>query len=138
MYCKPPFGGPAQVLKYLARYTHRVAIGNSRLVSLAEGRVTFGTRTTPTHSVEGDDARRRGVPASLGAARLAPRVREGPALRTAGESPPGGEADGVPSFAVGVGLWVAGVRRGPGRAAGSVSVVWGGVVGGRGAVRSVV
>jgi hypothetical protein len=41
VYSKPPFGGPAQVLKYLARYTHRVAIGNSRLVSLDEGRVTF-------------------------------------------------------------------------------------------------
>ena len=31
---KPPFGGPAQVLKYLARYTHRVALSNSRLVAL--------------------------------------------------------------------------------------------------------
>jgi hypothetical protein len=41
VYSKPPFGGPAQVLKYLARYTHRVAIGNSRLVALDGGRVTF-------------------------------------------------------------------------------------------------
>ncbi len=41
VYSKPPFGGPAQVLKYLARYTHRVAIGNSRLVGLDDGRVTF-------------------------------------------------------------------------------------------------
>ena len=41
VYSKPPFGGPAQVLKYLARYTHRVAIGNSRLVRLEAGRVTF-------------------------------------------------------------------------------------------------
>jgi len=41
VYSKPPFGGPQQVLKYLARYTHRVAIGNSRLVSLEDGRVTF-------------------------------------------------------------------------------------------------
>jgi Putative transposase/Transposase zinc-binding domain len=41
VYSQPPFGGPAVVLKYLARYTHRVAIGNSRLVSLAAGRVTF-------------------------------------------------------------------------------------------------
>jgi hypothetical protein len=42
VYAKPPFGGPAQVLKYLARYTHRVAIGNSRLVNLSDdGRVTF-------------------------------------------------------------------------------------------------
>jgi Putative transposase len=41
VYAKPPFGGPEQVLKYLARYTHRVAISNSRLLSLAEGRVAF-------------------------------------------------------------------------------------------------
>ena len=41
VYAKPPFGGPAQVLKYLARYTHRVAIANQRLVSVTDGRVTF-------------------------------------------------------------------------------------------------
>lgn len=41
VYAKPPFGGPEQVLKYLARYTHRVAISNHRLVKLEEGRVTF-------------------------------------------------------------------------------------------------
>jgi hypothetical protein len=41
VYAKPPFGGPAQVLKYLARYTHRVAITNRRLVALADGKVRF-------------------------------------------------------------------------------------------------
>jgi len=41
VYAKPPFGGPAQVLKYLARYTHRVAISNARLVDLGAGRVRF-------------------------------------------------------------------------------------------------
>ena len=41
VYAKRPFGGPAQVLKYLARYTHRVAISNSRLLEMDEGRVTF-------------------------------------------------------------------------------------------------
>lgn len=41
VYAKPPFGGPEQVLKYLARYTHRVALSNHRLVKLEEGRVTF-------------------------------------------------------------------------------------------------
>ena len=41
VYAKRPFGGPAQVLKYLASYTHRVAISNHRLVKLEEGRVTF-------------------------------------------------------------------------------------------------
>ena len=34
VHAKPPFGGPEQVLKYLARYTHRVAISNGRLLSL--------------------------------------------------------------------------------------------------------
>jgi hypothetical protein len=44
VYSKRPFGGPEQVLKYLARYTHRVAISNSRLESLEDGRVTFRTK----------------------------------------------------------------------------------------------
>lgn len=41
IYVKPPFGGPQQVLEYLGRYTHRVAISNQRLLSLAHGQVTF-------------------------------------------------------------------------------------------------
>ena len=41
VYAKPPFGGPVQVLKYLARYTHRVAISNSRLISLEGGEAAF-------------------------------------------------------------------------------------------------
>lgn len=41
VYAKPPFGGPEQVLKYLARYTHRVAISNHRLLEFKDGRVTF-------------------------------------------------------------------------------------------------
>jgi hypothetical protein len=41
VYAKTPFGGPEQVLKYLARYTHRVAISNRRLVSIQNGRITF-------------------------------------------------------------------------------------------------
>jgi len=41
VYAKPPFGGPEHVLQYLARYTHRVAISNHRLVTFADGKVTF-------------------------------------------------------------------------------------------------
>ena len=41
VHAKPPFGGPEQVLKYLARYTHRVAISNSRILSIECGKVTF-------------------------------------------------------------------------------------------------
>jgi hypothetical protein len=41
VYSKPPFGGPAQVLKYLARYTHRVAIDNRRILDVSMKGVTF-------------------------------------------------------------------------------------------------
>ena len=41
VYAKPPFSGPEAVLAYLARYTHRVAIANSRLIALNERGVTF-------------------------------------------------------------------------------------------------
>jgi hypothetical protein len=44
VYLKPPFGGPQFVLQYLGRYTHRVAISNHRLVSFADGQVTFRWR----------------------------------------------------------------------------------------------
>jgi hypothetical protein len=40
-YAKRPFAGPQQVLDYLGRYTHRVAISNNRIVSIDDGRVTF-------------------------------------------------------------------------------------------------
>jgi len=41
VYCKEPFAGPQQVLRYLARYTHRVAISNRRLVTADDGGVSF-------------------------------------------------------------------------------------------------
>lgn len=41
VYAKPPFGGPKQVLEYLGRYTHRVAISNNRLREFSDGAVTF-------------------------------------------------------------------------------------------------
>jgi hypothetical protein len=44
VYAKPPFGISDQVLRYLARYTHRVAIPNGRLVSIQDGRVYFKWR----------------------------------------------------------------------------------------------
>src|ERR1700693_3022962 len=44
IYSKPPFGGPQHVLQYLGRYTHRVAISNHRLISCADGKVTFRWR----------------------------------------------------------------------------------------------
>ena len=41
VYAKPPFGGPEHVLHYLARYTHRVAISNHRLLAVTESAVAF-------------------------------------------------------------------------------------------------
>ena len=44
VYSKPPFAGPEQVLRYLGRYTHRIAIGNERLCAHRKGKVTFSYR----------------------------------------------------------------------------------------------
>jgi hypothetical protein len=44
VYAKPPFGGPATVLDYLARDTHRVAISNHRITAVAHGQVSFTYR----------------------------------------------------------------------------------------------
>ena len=53
VYAKPPFGGVEQVFRYLGRYTHRVAISNSRLVSMDEGHVRFRYKdyATDAHKV---------------------------------------------------------------------------------------
>jgi hypothetical protein len=59
VYAKPPFGGPEQVLKYLARYTHRVALSEQRLVALQEGQVTF----TAKDYTAGGQVRRLTLPA---------------------------------------------------------------------------
>ena len=50
VYAKRPFGGPEYVLQYLGRYTHRVAISNHRLISFAEGKVTFRWRDSAHHN----------------------------------------------------------------------------------------
>ncbi len=50
VYAKPPFGGPEQVMAYLGRYTHRVAISNARIVDVADGQVTFRWRDYRHHN----------------------------------------------------------------------------------------
>jgi hypothetical protein len=50
VYAKPPFGGPEHVLHYLARYTHRVAISNHRLLSVDEHKVSFRWKDYAHHS----------------------------------------------------------------------------------------
>lgn len=52
VYCKRPFGGPEQVIRYLGQYTHRVAISNRRLLSLDARGVTFRTRDGNTATLE--------------------------------------------------------------------------------------
>jgi hypothetical protein len=65
VYAKRPFAGPAQVLTYLSRYTHRVAIANSRLIAMTEGKVTFRWRDythgsqTRTMTLEANEFLRR-------------------------------------------------------------------------------
>jgi Putative transposase/Transposase zinc-binding domain len=65
VYAKRPFAGPAQVLTYLSRYTHRIAIANSRLVAMANGSVTFRWRDyahqhqTRTMTLEANEFLRR-------------------------------------------------------------------------------
>jgi len=44
VYCKPPFGDASKTIQYLGRYTHRVAISNSRILALEDGKVTFRWR----------------------------------------------------------------------------------------------
>ena len=51
VYAKRPFAGPEAVLAYLSRYTHRVAISNSRLVALDERGVTFRWKDTGTRAI---------------------------------------------------------------------------------------
>ena len=52
VYCKAPFAGPKQVLRYLSRYTHRVAISNRRLVAADNAGVAFRWKDT---RVDGPD-----------------------------------------------------------------------------------
>jgi hypothetical protein len=65
VYAKRPFAGPAQVLTYLSRYTHRIAIANSRLLSTADGRISFRWRDyahgcqTRTMTLDADEFLRR-------------------------------------------------------------------------------
>jgi hypothetical protein len=51
-YAKRPFAGPEQVLEYLGRYTHRVAISNHRILSIANGKVTFTYRDPERKTVK--------------------------------------------------------------------------------------
>ena len=82
VYAKPAFGGPLQVLRYLGRYTHRVAISNHRLLAFDAERVSFpleGLRARK--QTRPNDAGGNGVSTPLLSARASQRLRPHPSLR---------------------------------------------------------
>ncbi len=91
VYAKPPFGGARQVLDYLGRYTHRVAISNHRLQTFDGDAVTFQWKdykhgaAIRTMTLAADEF-------TVAAARAARRLQAHPQLRPAGQSPPRNQA----------------------------------------------
>ena len=59
VFAKRPFGGPAQIVNYLGRYTHRVGISSSRLVSISDDKIVFRTRGEKTCSLTPEEFIRR-------------------------------------------------------------------------------
>ncbi|NQU73069.1 MAG: transposase, partial [Rhodospirillales bacterium] len=66
VYAKPPFGGPEAVLAYLSRYTHRVAIANSRLIAFDDNRVTFKWKDYRAQKANGGRARHKTMTLGVG------------------------------------------------------------------------
>ena len=102
VYAKRPFGGPEAVLAYLSRYTHRVAIANSRLVAFNDSGVTFkwkDYRAKQQRTGQADDTRRRRVHPPLPDPRAAQRVPPHPPLRPVRQWRPGREHRPRPSIA---------------------------------------
>ena len=88
VYAKPPFGGPEQVLAYLGRYTHRVAIANSRLDRHDRRRRQLPLEGLPPgRPPQGHDARAGRVHAAVPAARPARRLPSHPPLRLPRQRP---------------------------------------------------
>lgn len=59
VFAKKPFGGPAQIVNYLGRYTHRVAISSARMISITEDHIVFRTRGEKTCSLTPEEFIRR-------------------------------------------------------------------------------
>jgi hypothetical protein len=59
VFAKKPFGGPAQIVHYLGRYTHRVAISSARLLSITDDTIVFRTRGEKTCSLTPEEFLRR-------------------------------------------------------------------------------
>ena len=86
VYSKAPMAGPAQVLRYLGRYTHRIAIGNERLVALQDGRVTFRYRDRRRgNQQQAAHPRSARLRPAFPPPRAAPWFRPRPTLRPSGQ-----------------------------------------------------
>ena len=97
VYAKRPFAGPEQVLDYVGRYTHRVAISNNRLLDIAEGKVTFrykDYRHDAQQKTMTTGSRRVYPP--LPVTRAARGLPAHPLLRFAGQPIPGREISTLP------------------------------------------
>jgi hypothetical protein len=86
VYAKPPFAGPQQVVDYVGRYTHRVAISNHRIVGIEDGQVKFKWL----------DYRDRRVPPETPAPCSAERVPPHSLLWVPRQSPPQAEVETLP------------------------------------------
>jgi len=86
VYAKPPFGGPEHVLQYLARYTHRVAISNHRLLSVDDNQMRFRWKDYAHHNKRRTMTLSNGVPVTLSAAHIAQGISTHPLFRLARES----------------------------------------------------
>jgi hypothetical protein len=95
VYAKRPFGGPAQVLAYLGRYTHRVAIANSRLVALDEDHVAF---TWKDYRQNGATKTMRLVHPPLPSSHTARRLPSHPPFRLHGQPPSCRQARALPQL----------------------------------------
>ena len=90
VYAKPAFGGASAVLRYLGRYTHRVAISNHRLLAFDGEHVTFRLQgLRPWRPAPHDDAHRDGVSPPLRPTHSPARLRAHPAVGISREHLPG-------------------------------------------------
>ncbi len=87
VYTKPPFGGPRQVLEYLGRYTHRIAISNERLLSRTGPRLFPMERLSPSAAAQSNHVIRPGIHPSLSSA-YAAAIPAHPLFRLSSQLPP--------------------------------------------------
>jgi hypothetical protein len=102
VYAKEPFAGPKQVLAYLARYTHRIAIANSRLLDLDETHVSFRWKDYRENGVHKTKVMRiadRRIHTPLPPPHTAEWLPSHSSLRTLCQRPPRREARALPKLA---------------------------------------